>query len=79
LQDADHRQRLVDSFINAIYLYDDKIVMTFNYKEGGKTVELRDIANSAASTEIVNCNERLRPTATLAARSMSRPTRKSRL
>ena len=30
----DQRQALVDTFINAIYLYDDKVLITFNYKEG---------------------------------------------
>ncbi len=40
------RQRLVDSFVNAIYLYDDKIVLTFNYKEGSKTITLSDISGS---------------------------------
>lgn len=39
----EHRQRLVDSFVNAIYIYDDKIVFTFNYKDGAKTVKLTDI------------------------------------
>ncbi len=30
----DQRQALVDTFINSIYLYDDKVLITFNYKEG---------------------------------------------
>ena len=34
----DQRQALVDTFINAIYLYDDKVLITFNYKEGTQTV-----------------------------------------
>jgi len=46
LQDQDHRQRLVDSFVNAIYLDDDKIILTFNYKDGSKTVSLKDIESS---------------------------------
>ena len=46
----EQRQRLVDSFVNAIYLYDDKLVITFNYKEGCKTVELSDIIGAADST-----------------------------
>ena len=29
----EQRQALVDTFINAIYLYDDKVLITFNYKE----------------------------------------------
>ena len=32
-----HRKMLIDAFINAIFLYDDKMVITFNYKEGTKT------------------------------------------
>jgi DNA invertase Pin-like site-specific DNA recombinase len=43
LRNPEHRQRLVDSFINAIYLYDDKIVLTFNYKDGSKTVTLQEV------------------------------------
>ena len=49
LQEQAHRQRLVDSFVNAIYLYDDKIVLTFNYKDGSKTVSLKDIEGSDIS------------------------------
>ena len=25
--------KLIDCFVNAVYLYDDKLVITFNYKE----------------------------------------------
>ena len=39
----EQRQRLIDVFVNAIYLYDDKLVFVFNYKEGTKTVSLKDI------------------------------------
>lgn len=42
----EHQQRLIDTFINAIYLYDDKIVLTFNYKEGTKTITLDDVQGS---------------------------------
>jgi DNA invertase Pin-like site-specific DNA recombinase len=45
----DERQRLVDTFINAIYLYDDKIVFTFNYKDGTKTVNIDDVKQSFGS------------------------------
>jgi len=30
----EQRQILIDTFVNAIYLYDDKIVFTFNFKDG---------------------------------------------
>jgi len=42
----EQRQRLIDVFVNAIYLYDDKIVFTLNYKEGAKTVSLKEINGS---------------------------------
>lgn len=33
-----HKKRLIDSFINAIYLFDDRIMFTFNYKDGSKNI-----------------------------------------
>lgn len=48
----EHRQRLVDTFINAIYLYDDKIVLTFNYKDGAKTITLADIQGSGLESRV---------------------------
>ena len=30
-------------FVNAIYLYDDKMVITFNYKDGTKAITLDDV------------------------------------
>ena len=38
-----HRKMLIDTFINAIFLYDDKMVITFNYKEGTDTVTFDDL------------------------------------
>ena len=40
----DQRQALVDTFINSIYLYDDKVLITFNYKEGTQTVTFGEAA-----------------------------------
>ena len=38
-----HRKMLIDAFVNAIYLYDDKLVLTFNYKDGTRTITLDDV------------------------------------
>jgi hypothetical protein len=43
----DHRKMLIDTFVNAIYLYDDKVVITFNYKDGSKTVTFDEVSNAA--------------------------------
>jgi len=45
----EQRQRLIDIFINAIYLCDDKIVLTFNYKDDAKTVQMAEIQESFGS------------------------------
>jgi len=48
----EQRQRLIDGFVNAVYLYDDKIVLTFNYKEGCRTILLRDIMGAGNSSDM---------------------------
>ena len=40
------RQRLIDSFANSVYVYDDRIVLMFNYKDGTKTITLNEIKSS---------------------------------
>lgn len=42
----EHRQRLIDSFVNAVYVYDDKLILTYNYKDGQETISLADIKRS---------------------------------
>ncbi|WP_423729425.1 LysR substrate-binding domain-containing protein [Faecalibacterium hominis (ex Afrizal et al. 2022)] len=44
----DQRQALVDTFINAIYLYDDKVLITFNYKEGTQTITFENVAEATS-------------------------------
>ena len=48
MNQKDQRQALVDTFINAIYLYDDKVLITFNYKEGTQTVTFGEAAEAAS-------------------------------
>ena len=47
LSQKEQRQALIDTFINAIYLYDDKVLITFNYKEGTETVSFDEAAEAA--------------------------------
>lgn len=42
----EQRQRLIDGFVNAVYVYDDRIELFFNYKDGAKTVSIKDIQGS---------------------------------
>ena len=50
---------LIDTFINAIFLYDDKMLITFNYKDGTKTItfgEAKEAAEKAASGSDLDCS-----------------------
>lgn len=49
---VDHRRRLVDSFINAIYLYDDRIAFVFNYKDGAGTISFDELNDSTLHSDL---------------------------
>ena len=36
----DSKRKLVDTFVNSVYLYDDKVVIIFNCREGASTLAL---------------------------------------
>ena len=42
----------MDTFINAIYLYDDKVLITFNYKEGTETVAFGEAVKAEKSSDM---------------------------
>ena len=44
------RQKLIDSFVNSIYLYDDYFIITFNYKNKSKKVSLKEINSSSLTS-----------------------------
>ena len=39
-----HRETLINTFVNVVYLYDEKVLITFNYKDGTKTITFDEIA-----------------------------------
>jgi hypothetical protein len=41
--DLAYRKAIIDIFVNAVYLYDDKIVLTYNFKSDARTISLADI------------------------------------
>lgn len=55
LKNQEQKQRLIDIFINSVYVYDDKIVVLLNYKDGEKCISLdtlnEDIKNTNTHKE----------------------------
>ena len=48
------KQQLIDVFVNAIYVYDDKLLITYNYKDGEKCIsysEIQEYLNKKENTD----------------------------
>ncbi|MEE1224249.1 MAG: recombinase family protein, partial [Clostridia bacterium] len=50
----EHRRRLVNSFLNSVYLFDDKIIIDCNYKDGTETITFEEIENSALGSDLTS-------------------------
>ena len=48
----EHRRRLVNSFLNSVYLFDDKIIIDCNYKDGTETITFEEIENSVLGSDL---------------------------
>ena len=44
-------------FINSVYVYEDKIIITFNYKDGEKSIDFRDLEKIAKKKNSDNSND----------------------
>ncbi len=51
LDKKEDKQKLIDGFVNSIYLYDDRFVITFNYKNQSKTVTFEEINSSSLTSK----------------------------
>ena len=47
--DLDYQRQIIDTFVNRIYVYDDKLVLTYNYKDGTESITLEDIQKAFGS------------------------------
>lgn len=41
--DPEYQKQIIDTFINSIYVFDDKLVFTYNFKDGTEAITLKDI------------------------------------
>jgi hypothetical protein len=49
IDSVDYQRQIIDIFVNSIRLYDDKIIFTYNYKDGTETIPLADIEAALGS------------------------------
>lgn len=50
----EYRRQIIDIFLNSIYVFDDKLVFTYNYKNGTQTVTIEDIF-AAFGSDLKSC------------------------
>ena len=49
------QKELINAFVNSVFVYDDRIVITYNYKDGTETVSLKDLDENFCSNKM-NCS-----------------------
>ena len=43
INDKAYQREMIDTFLNSVYVYDDKIVFTYNFRDHSETVTLDEI------------------------------------
>lgn len=46
IDDEEYKQRIIDTFVNSVYLYDDKLIITYNFRDGARTITFDEVNNS---------------------------------
>lgn len=49
------QKRLVNTFVNSVYVYDDKVTITFNYSSDSRTVTLAEVDSLGTEGEVFGC------------------------
>ena len=49
INDPDYRREIIDTFVNSVFVYDDKLILTYNYKDGSQTLTLQEIEAALSS------------------------------
>ena len=49
INDPDYRREIIDTFVNSVYVYDDRLLLTYNYKDGTQTLTLKEIEAALSS------------------------------
>ena len=58
LSDQSQKQRIIDIFVNSVYVYDDRVVIFFNYKDGERCIEFSVVSDSENPEGAISSNEK---------------------
>ena len=59
---TEHQRQIIDTFVNSVYVFDDRVVLNFNFTDDAKTVTCEEVLGSSAvdNAPLVKKNHRLR-------------------
>ena len=55
INDLDYRKEIIDTFVNSVFVYEDKLVLTYNYKDGTEALTLQEIESVLSSNLTSMC------------------------
>ena len=59
---TEHQRQIIDTFVNSVYVFDDRVVLNFNFTDDSKTISREEVLGSSAvdNAPLVEKNHRLR-------------------
>ena len=48
MRDMEHQRQIIDTFVNSVYVFDDRIVLNFNFTDDSKTISREEVLGSSA-------------------------------
>ena len=64
INDPEYRREIIDAFVNSVYVYDDKLILTYNYKDGSQTLTLQEV-EAALSSDLTGMCPPIEPLKTI--------------
>ena len=62
MRDMEHQRQIIDTFVNSVYVFDDRVVLNFNFTDDSKTISREEVLGSSVvdNAPLVEKNHRLR-------------------
>ena len=57
INDPDYRREIIDTFVNSVYVYYDKLLLTYNYRDVSQTLTLKEIEAALSSDLTSMCHQ----------------------
>ncbi len=48
MRNMEHQRQIIDTFVNSVYVFDDRVVLNFNFTDDAKTVTREEVLGSSA-------------------------------